>query len=88
MKLIIDIPDNVKRRLDEGHIQNGSIISKSLMNIIKNGTPYEGRPKGKWIDLHCETEIFDNWGECSICGKGIFLWKFCPYCGAEMEVEE
>ena len=43
MKIVIDIPDNVKQRLDEGHIQNGSIMAKVLMDIITNGTPL---PKG------------------------------------------
>lgn len=43
MKIVIDIPDVVKQRLDEGHIENGSIMSWALLDMIKNGTVL---PKG------------------------------------------
>ena len=53
------------------------------------------RKKGKWLEQD------DGWGgvyyDCSICGESWTLidgtpWengmKFCPHCGAEMEVEK
>lgn len=43
MKIVIDIPDVVKQRLDEGHIENGSIMSWALLDMIKNG---QVLPKG------------------------------------------
>lgn len=61
MKLIIDIPNyNLKE------VQNGSIASKVLLEAIKNGIPYEERPKGEWIEVQ----------------KGIIVTEYkCPFCG-------
>lgn len=37
MKIVIDIPDVVKQRLDAGHIENGSIMSGVILDMIKEG---------------------------------------------------
>lgn len=53
------------------------------------------RPKGKWI--HWDENEYGNTAECSEC-KGAFyacdggrvedIYKYCPNCGAEMEVDK
>lgn len=53
---------------------------------------YPERPKGKWIYW---TDDYKDYCTCSECGygeEGEVLLKdktpYCPYCGAEMEVEK
>lgn len=46
MKLIIDIPDY---KLND--IQNGSIACSQILKAVKNGKPYEERPKDEWIPI-------------------------------------
>lgn len=60
-------------------------VLKQVMTDITNMlsvTP--ARPKGKWIYLNDEIEIYDHWYQCSVCHKESFEHRFCPYCGAEM----
>lgn len=45
-------------------------------------TPTVERPKGEWIDSDP-----DSW-ECSCCNHHVpRLYDYCPFCGAEMEVD-
>ncbi len=48
--------------------------------------------RGEWIEwIDCEGEVF--W-KCSACGQASeasaagILYKFCPFCGADMRVKE
>ena len=47
--------------------------------------------RGKWIE---ETSGYNWYGKCSVCGKEMCVdayyadMKFCPNCGAKMEVQE
>jgi hypothetical protein len=51
---------------------------------------------GKWIEINTESGIFMTYDEvkCSECGfveyfnKGWARFKYCPTCGAKMDVEE
>lgn len=56
---------------------------------VKKGAS-TNRPQGEWVEwIDCEGEVF--W-KCSACGQvseasaaGI-LYKFCPFCGADMRI--
>lgn len=83
MKLIIDIPYEsyytFKSDLGKGNLN-------ALAEIVANGTPYEERLQGEWIDH--EKHI-----ECNHCRvwflKDYLIRKsFCPNCGADMRGEE
>ena len=65
MQIIIDVPDVVKQRLDEGHIENGSIMSWALLDMIKNG---QVLPKGHGdlIDREVAKEVMMH----EMCGTG------------------
>ncbi len=107
MKLIIDIPEDVYIKLkdDEHMIRDvvekfGGTASTQSNLAILNGTPYEERPKGKWI-FDQEENVLTQTGEfvaiyhCSKCGKKIKTLKsylsknhcFCSVCGADMRGE-
>ena len=48
------------------------------------------RPKGYWIPIPYELDYGSD-AKCSECGREVIAggdYKFCPYCGAEMESEE
>lgn len=70
---------------------------KECMRAIEEAPTIESRSKGKWIDAEIELETLDGVKtriitfECSECGTETWHtmngWKFCPNCGAEMEVE-
>lgn len=92
MKIIIDIPEEMYKeyvlvKLARG---NGKGIVSNLLTAIKKGKPL---PKGHW-----KWELASNgWANhiCSECGfkenTDIHVklnWKFCPKCGAEMEMKE
>ena len=95
MKLIIDIPDKdyefIKnfQSLIIGGRGNCKTIQYNVINAIKNGTPYEERPKGEW-ELF-EKRPYQNLYMCSKCGHIIESmpdrlaenFKGC-YCGADM----
>ena len=89
MKLIIDIPKEVVKA-----IQNGEDYRYDIHTAIAQGIPYEERPHGEWImQLHnCDGEFYT----CSVCGRMIRVSPYVednetlkdyPYChcGARMK---
>lgn len=48
MKLIIDVPDKVFKRLVAGEIQYGGFTARNIFNSVKEGIPYEERPQGEF----------------------------------------
>ena len=91
MKLIIDIPEEDYRYIKELQslvIARGTCktIQREVINAIKNGTPYEERPKGKWVKKPHVYGV-DYCSECDFELK-IDDTNFCPNCGAEMRGEE
>lgn len=88
MKLIIDIPEDVYRRLKAGDTNAGNTFHNTALETIGNGIPYEERPQGEWI-IHPHSMIM----KCSLCGHEenakdvgtINLDKhFCSNCGADL----
>ena len=86
MKIIIDIPEKTYQKIKEGIYDYGD------MNvIIQNGTPYEKRPHGEWI----EVPKYKGFYACSKCLErlGGDFWafdhwemrkeNFCPVCGSD-----
>ena len=85
MKIVIDIPEEVVTT-----IQNGEDYRYDIHTAIAQGTPYEERPKGKWI------YDYDDFYHCSLCGRGICtewsdrptdFYPFC-HCGADMRKDK
>ena len=81
MKLIIDIPD-----CDYEYIRNNCIVpikyDNHIYEAIRSGTPYEERPKGKWITHKFNYFIFEECDQCH-CKVGTINMKFCPNCGSD-----
>lgn len=82
MKIVIEISEDVKNDFCKRGLQKGVIAQ-----AIEYGTPL---PKGKWI---YEGDEISGRFKCSNCGEGGEIsdfehFHFCPYCIAEMEVEE
>ena len=94
MKLIIDIPEDVYRRLKAGDTNAGNTFHNTALETIGNGIPYEERPQGEWIGK----EEYDDYPnktvcECSECGKMICIShndfpNCCENCGADMRGEK
>lgn len=101
MRLLIDIDDKDYELLNKTGIEidwNTAWHGKekdremtfaifNLTKALKNGTPYEERPKGEWLF----TEIDENYhvyGQCSICKERNRIGKACRSCGAEMKGEK
>ena len=95
MKLVIDISEEIFRNVR--NIQLSSMFSDDLHKAVYNGTPL---PKGHWIEYTrvVVPEPYNKWEQawhCSECGFGNqeydetawVDWKYCPNCGAKMEVE-
>lgn len=83
MKMIIDIPEGMLEAIKDGYWSG----SHKLELAIRNGTPYEERPKGEWL------YEYDDFYHCSRCGHVICTewdnlslnkdFPFC-HCGADM----
>ena len=57
-----------------------------IYEAIRSGTPYEERPKGKWIkESDCEGKTSTY--TCSCCGfdDGWYEYRYCPECGAVIQ---
>lgn len=95
MKLIIDVDEKL---VCEGFIRTLTEEERDiLIKSIGNGTPYEERPKGKWIDNGPSGYYGIRDWCCSSCkfrwitSKKESLdpdWRYCPYCGADMRGDE
>lgn len=87
MKLVIDMP---KEKYEWIKAHNLNIDNDSIVGAVANGTPYEERPKGKWLDWVYDEQkhVFVGW-ICSSCrrAKSVSYTKheYCPCCGARME---
>ena len=92
MKLVIDIEKEWYERACKANFSLDGALP--IYQAIKEGTPYEERPHGEWIDLS------DGWQEgtyeCSNCKTEFVLiegtpedneYNFCPNCGASMRKE-
>lgn len=54
MRIVIDMPDEDYKFIKDLKFynsgrRNGKTIERNVINGIKNGKPYEERPKGEWI---------------------------------------
>ena len=81
MKLVIDIDDGLYKAIcdcDRFNVQNLSHFA------IKNGTPYEERLFGEWIDTTGRGDLI-----CSVCKHKaqIGCIEYCGACGAKMKME-
>ena len=99
MKLIIDIPEDVYIRLkDNEHMirdvveKFGGTASTQANLAILDGTPYEERPKGKWINFQ-KSFLYGTIAQCSRCDNTLNMngvnagrsdANYCPNCGADM----
>ena len=83
MKLVIDINDKVYE--DSKKLVEYGFGSLPYVEAIANGTPYEERPKGKWVFVQDDTNPnIGNW-HCSNFHRGAKPHtNFCPNCGADM----
>ena len=86
------------RSCDGGCVINEAMY-KEVMNTIRNHIVPPITPthkKGKWINRSSTSGCGIRFvaSECSCCNKKTFfdcdqlVYKYCPNCGAEMEVEE
>lgn len=85
VKVVIDIDEKLYKNVIE-HTKTG-YVGSDVWIAVANGTPYEERPKGKWI--------YDNYWhryKCSVCGRMVETapyenpvenYPFC-HCGADM----
>lgn len=74
--------------LIENQFKN-DISYKAFVNLVKRQPTIEPeRKKGEWI---CTDDIYED-GVCSCCGLSeevyeyVKNWKYCPNCGAEMDI--
>ena len=88
-----EIYDTINPRL-----LGGKSVRKLILNIIKyckneqsQIDPESLRPKARWLKISVP---FNTGNECSNCGwgycdsKGFPDFKFCPNCGAKMDLGE
>lgn len=67
MKLIIDIPENVIEGAKSSPNYYPAYHFEKIWRAIANGTPYEERPQGEWIEFTkfvargvCDDDFKDN----------------------------
>ena len=89
MKIVIDIDDEYFEQI-KSHTE-GTTAESEAVNAIRNGTPYEEKPKGDWT-------INEEWSLLEKCKVTIYTCPFCgrveyePFdycrCGADMRKEK
>lgn len=86
MKLIIDIPENYYNECKRWRKQGIDQVAEA---IIANGTPYEDRPQGEWeTPFEVNDKTYHKCTHCHISSELILINKYCPNCGAEMQVKD
>ena len=89
MKVVIDIPDGYVGVIMSNQRMEGSAMDKLIRQAIINGTPYEERPKGEWIEKVERRGCFAGDRTvysytCPFCKVTEFKkYPFC-HCGADM----
>ena len=73
MKLIIDIPEDVYNDISNLNY-SAEYFPNALNWAIRNGTPYEERPKGEWKAY-----------ATSASGCGLTIGIKCPFCGYRVD---
>ena len=100
MKIVIDLNDkdyellkNAGITIDFNTLFHGkerdrelTFSTFNLIESLKNGTPYEESPQGKW-----ERRTMNDY-RCSNCHYKVdsverLVYKFCPKCGTAMKKE-
>lgn len=82
-----DALDDVVQKLNENGWGITRCEYKRISNVLFEFPTIEERKTGKWYVLH------DEYGDvveavCSLCDiNGNHTWKYCPNCGAKMEVD-
>ena len=86
MQIVIDIDDNLYTRLFDNGVDNYD-DAVDMAKAIRKGTELK---QGKWhktglIDKvacsNCKSQLWD------ITRDEVLIYKYCPNCGAKMEVE-
>jgi len=90
MKLIVDIPDFSYQCIKDG--TEGSTAESDAILAIREGKPYEEKPKGTWVEPMRTywNDIQAGLSICSLCGATSHkLYKnFCANCGEAMRGEQ
>lgn len=90
MKILIDIPDELKQKIDEGFINQ--VITNKLWEATRNATPEE---PGYWTILDADDDMYRWASICSNCSEITFNAytigsevsdQFCPKCGKKMDL--
>lgn len=83
MKVVIDIPDEWKTRIENNRRPNTIECMKLITSIWKGKI----LTKGIWTPIPIGGYVVLN--QCSNCSRhSVMKSKYCPNCGEEMEVEE
>lgn len=93
MQIVIDIPDNVFKRLVAGEVKYGGITARNIFNLVKKGTPLtpnmladelmEERIRGK---LNSDTTFEKDIIRDVKCRLTVSIKDYRPcYCGAELK---
>jgi len=72
MKLIIDIPEIAYEAYKEW---NKNMVATVEQSLIANGTPYEERPQGEWIEHTSEEMSKLGFVKCSKCKAGFHRYE-------------
>lgn len=85
MKLIIDIPDEEYKTLSELSEKEKVNELSYYERIIANGTPYEERSTGEWINQDFDDLKISDY-RCNQCGHyQDDITNFCSNCGSYMK---
>ena len=88
MKIVVDVPDE---EYESYALAITFGMGSTAIRRILEGKPYEERKAGKWIITKRNGIL------CGVCHSGFRrmptldgnpIFRYCPFCGAEMEGEE
>lgn len=79
------------------YFESGALLFQpDVRKIIESMPTIEGEPvrHGRWLE--CDSFYYELWFKCSVCGNSETMptrmykpiWKYCPNCGARMEVDD